>query len=138
MKRPGSGEPAETPARLTRVEGPKSALRAGVHPHTHDGDSDSHSHSHSHSHPHSHSHSHRHCLMPKHGPNVWVVCSGGRFTIKEEGNRRALIEPASQRTAIGIARKLAKANRSELIIQGKRGRIRARDSHGFDSFPPRG
>jgi hypothetical protein len=74
----------------------------------------------------------------KHGPNVWVVRSNGRFTIKEEGRATALIDPASQRAAIAIARKLARANRSELIIQGRNGRIRAKDSHGLDSFPPRG
>jgi hypothetical protein len=74
----------------------------------------------------------------KHGPNVWVVCSGGKFSIKEEGEATPLIEPTTQRVAIRIARQIAKANRSELIVQGKNGRIRARDSHGFDSFPPRG
>lgn len=74
----------------------------------------------------------------KHGPNVWVVCVGGRFTIKEEGRSAALVSPTSQRTAIRIARLIANANRSELIIQGKKGRIRAKDSHGFDEFPPRG
>lgn len=74
----------------------------------------------------------------KHGPNVWVVCQGGRFTIKEEGRAEALITPASQKIAIQVGRKLARANRSELIIQGKNGRIRAKDSHGNDAFPPRG
>lgn len=74
----------------------------------------------------------------KHGPNVWVVRSKGRFTIKEEGSATPLMEPASQRIAIAVGRKLAKANRSELIIQGRDGRIRAKDSHGFDAFPPRG
>lgn len=77
--------------------------------------------------------------MPKHGPNVWVVVKDGHFTIKEEGRSSSLIVPTvSQRAAIRIARLIAKANRSELIIQGRDGRIRARDSHGFDAFPPRG
>ena len=74
----------------------------------------------------------------KHGPNVWVVRRGAKYTIKEERRRSPIIEAASQRTAIRIARLIAKANRSELIIQGKTGRIRAKDSHGFDDFPPRG
>jgi hypothetical protein len=76
--------------------------------------------------------------MPKHGPNVWVVSKGGRFTIKEEGRKYPLIRPSSQRTAIRIGRILAAANESELIIQGTNGRIRAKDSHGSDEFPPRG
>lgn len=76
--------------------------------------------------------------MSKHGPNVWVVRSGARFSIKEEGASRPLVLPCSQRIAIRIARLIATANRSELFIQGRNGRIRARDSHGFDAFPPRG
>ena len=62
--------------------------------------------------------------MPKHttrqGPNVWVVHRGGRFSIKEEGSCGYLIPPVPQRLAIGIARVIARANRSELIVQGER------------------
>jgi hypothetical protein len=76
--------------------------------------------------------------MPKHGPNVWVVCKDGRFSIKEQGRGGVLIEPTTQRDAIDVGRMLARENRSELIIQGKNGKIRAKDSHGFDSFPPKG
>jgi hypothetical protein len=74
----------------------------------------------------------------KHGPNVWVVCKDGRFSIKEEGTGSEMISPSSQRTAIRIGRLIAKANKSELIIQGKNGKIRSKDSHGFDLFPPKG
>jgi hypothetical protein len=74
----------------------------------------------------------------KHGPNVWVVCCDGRFSIKEQGRGGVLIDPTTQREAIAQGRQLAKRNRSELFIQGKNGKIRAKDSHGFDSFPPRG
>ena len=55
---------------------------------------------------------------PRHGPNIWVV----RY--KEAAAR--------------IARQLARVNKSELIVQGRDGRIRERDSHGSDPFPPRG
>lgn len=72
------------------------------------------------------------------GPNVWVVRRGPRFSIKEEGKTAFLIPPVAQRTAITIARFLARANGSELIIQNRSGRIRARDSHGNDPHPPRG
>ena len=74
----------------------------------------------------------------KHGPNVWVVCKRGLFTVKEEGHRAPLIAPTSQEQAIIIARRRARWNKSELIIQGRNGKIRAKDSHGFDDFPPRG
>lgn len=82
-----------------------------------------------------------HCPQAKparHGPNVWVVRRGDRFSVKEEGTRAYLIPPVRQRVAIVVARAVARANRSELIIQGRSGRIRRRDSHGFDPFPPRG
>lgn len=75
---------------------------------------------------------------PRQGPNVWVVHRGGRFSIKEEGRPQYLVPAIPQRLAIAIARLIARANRSELIVQGERGRIRLRDSHGPDRCPPRG
>jgi len=73
-----------------------------------------------------------------HGPNVWVVRHDGGFSIKEEGSARYLILPVTQRTAIDFARLIARASRSELIVQGVGGRIRARDSHCSDPSPPKG
>ncbi len=72
------------------------------------------------------------------GPNVWVVHRGGRFSIKEEGNPDYLIRPMAQRLAIPIARLIARAYRSELIVQGTQGRVRSRDSYGADPSPPTG
>ena len=72
------------------------------------------------------------------GPNVWVVRHRGRFSIKEEGQAGCLTPPVSQQIAITIARLVARANCSEMFVQGKQGRIRFRDSHGADPFPPRG
>jgi len=72
------------------------------------------------------------------GPNVWVIHYRGRFSVKEEGSPGYLAPPMSQRMAITIGRLIARANGSELIIQGESGRIRARDSHGADPNPPKG
>lgn len=72
------------------------------------------------------------------GPNIWVVRHRGRYSIMLERHRCYLIPPSTQRLATSIARQLARANRSELIVQGDSGRIRLRDSHGADPFPPRG
>lgn len=74
----------------------------------------------------------------KQGPNVWVVRRGSRYSVKEEGVATFLVPPVTQRLAIQIARWISRANKSELIVQNRRGRIRARDSHGADRFPPRG
>ena len=71
--------------------------------------------------------------MRTHGANVWVVRAGKKYSIVEEGRKKPLELPATQRAAIRIARLIAKANRSELIVQGRQGRIRVKDSHGFDS-----
>jgi hypothetical protein len=74
----------------------------------------------------------------KHGPNVWVVCCNRQFTVKEEGKRTPIIVPTTQEQAVIIGRSRARWNKSELIVQGRNGRIRYKDSHGFDDFPPRG
>jgi hypothetical protein len=72
------------------------------------------------------------------GPNIWVVRHRGGFSVKEEKIAQFLIPPSTQHVATSIARQLARANRSELIVQGENGRIRLRDSHGSDPFPPKG
>jgi hypothetical protein len=69
---------------------------------------------------------------------VWVVRHGPRFSVKEERVPSYIVPPVHQRVAISIARLVARANRSELIVQGRHGRIRFRDSHGADSPRVRG
>jgi hypothetical protein len=44
----------------------------------------------------------------------------------------------TQREAIEAAREIARNQNTELFIHGRDGRIRERDSHGQDPFPPRG
>lgn len=73
-----------------------------------------------------------------HGPDFWVVHCRGQFAVRQEGVANRLTPPVTQRRAIAIARMLARANHSELIVQGEHGHIRSRDSHGFDPSPPRG
>ena len=74
----------------------------------------------------------------KKGPNIWVVRHKSRFSIKEEGRRGYLSPPQTQALATAIGRMIARANGSELLVQSVHGRIRIRDSHGADAFPPRG
>ena len=40
--------------------------------------------------------------------------------------------------AIAAAREIARNQKSELVIHGRDGRIREKDSYGNDSFPPKG
>lgn len=70
--------------------------------------------------------------------NQHVTPRGDQWTVTGAGSERATRIVDTQREAINIARTIAENQRTELIIHGQNGRIRERDSHGNDSFPPRG
>ena len=63
--------------------------------------------------------------------------SGG-WQVKGAGNKRATIRTDTQAQAISLGRSIAKNQGSELVIHRPNGQIREKDSHGRDSFPPRG
>jgi len=63
--------------------------------------------------------------------------SGG-WQVKGSGNSRATIRTTTQADAIKAARNIARNQGSELVIHRPDGRIRAKDSHGNDPFPPKG
>ena len=54
------------------------------------------------------------------------------------GNQKATLKTNTQAEAIAAAREIARNQKSELVIHGRDGRIREKDSYGNDSFPPRG
>ena len=62
----------------------------------------------------------------------------GGWQVKGEGNTKATVRTSTQKEAIQIAREIAIHQHSELVIHGKNGKIRAKDSFGGDPFPPRG
>jgi hypothetical protein len=66
------------------------------------------------------------------GGDVWVVREGTGFVVKVAKGRRYVLRAATQRSAITYARSLAKAQGSELIVQGEDGRIRVKASFGND------
>lgn len=70
--------------------------------------------------------------------NQHVVPIKDKWAIKGEGNTKSTKITDTQREAINIARRIARKEQSELIIHGKDGRIREKDSHGNDPFPPKG
>jgi uncharacterized protein YdaT len=72
------------------------------------------------------------------GKNQHVVPHGEEWAVKGEGNRRATSVHETQKEAIEAARDIARNQRSELFIHGEDGRIRERDSHGHDPYPPKG
>lgn len=79
--------------------------------------------------------------MPKkHGSDVFVSPHPeGGWQVKLAGASKAYRRTDTQKEAVAIARPIAKKNNSELVIQrGDNGRIRAKDSHGFDSKRSKG
>jgi hypothetical protein len=62
----------------------------------------------------------------------------GGWQVKGEGNIRATVVTTTQQQAIGIARTISFNQKSELVIHGRNGQIRERDSHGNDPCPPKG
>lgn len=63
--------------------------------------------------------------------------SGG-WQVRGAGNSRATKRTSTQAEACSIARSIAINQKSEVVINGRNGRIRAKDSYGNDPFPPRG
>lgn len=70
--------------------------------------------------------------------NQHVVPHKGGWAVRGEGNSRASSVHDTQRSAIDKARSIARNQGSELLIHGENGRIRSRDSHGKDPYPPKG
>jgi hypothetical protein len=72
------------------------------------------------------------------GKNQHVVTHTDGWAVRGEGNGKVTRVTETQREAIQIARQIAQNQQSELLIQGRNGRIRERDSFGNDPFPPKG
>lgn len=68
--------------------------------------------------------------------NQHVIPLGNGWAVKGEGSKRFTVITETQRDAITVAREIAKNNKSELVIHGKDGKIRDKDSYGDDPNPP--
>lgn len=62
----------------------------------------------------------------------------GNWQVKGEGNKRATVVTSTQKEAIAIATDIARNQQSELVIHGKDGKIREKNSYGHDPYPPQG
>ncbi|MFT3965672.1 MAG: DUF2188 domain-containing protein [Sphingobium sp.] len=67
-----------------------------------------------------------------------MVPHAGGWAVRGAGNERATSVHPTQSEAIGAGRDIARNQQSELLIHGRNGQIRERDSFGGDPFPPRG
>lgn len=70
--------------------------------------------------------------------NQHVVKHTFGWAVKGAGNSRATKVVDTQSEAIAIAREIAKNQQSELVIHGRNGQIREKNSYGNDEFPPKG
>ncbi|WP_367389077.1 DUF2188 domain-containing protein [Lewinella sp. LCG006] len=70
--------------------------------------------------------------------NQHVVPHQEGWATKGAGNERATKVHATQADAIAHAKQIAQNQQSELLIHGRNGRIRERNSYGNDPYPPRG
>lgn len=70
--------------------------------------------------------------------NQHVVPNGKDWAVRGAGSRRASSVHGTQQQAIDAARGIARNQQSELLIHGRNGQIRARDSYGNDPYPPKG
>ena len=61
----------------------------------------------------------------------------GGWQVKKEGTSRASSRHSTQSDAEKKARGMAKREKSELVIHGKDGKIRDKDSYGPDPNPPK-
>ena len=72
------------------------------------------------------------------GKNQHVVPHADGWAVRGAGNERVTSQHDTQRAAQAAAREIAINQKSEVVIHGENGRIRAKDSYGPDAFPPEG
>lgn len=71
------------------------------------------------------------------GKNQHVVPHKGGWGVKGEGNKRVTEVTPTQAQAIDLAKSIAKNQGSEVVIHGRNGQIRDKDSYGNDLNPPK-
>jgi len=67
-----------------------------------------------------------------------VVPHEDGWAVRGAGSRRASSVHPTQQAAIDAGRAIARNQGSELYVHGRDGRIRERDTHGHDPYPPQG
>lgn len=72
------------------------------------------------------------------GKNQHVVTHDGSWAVRGEGNNKVTKIVDTQREAIQIAKQIAQNQESEMLIHGRNGQIRERNSYGNDPYPPEG
>ena len=71
------------------------------------------------------------------GKDQHVVPHQGKWGVRGIGNEKLTSIHGTQSDAINVAREIAKNQKSEVVIHGRNGKIRDKDSYGHDPFPPK-
>ena len=74
--------------------------------------------------------------MARRAPHV--VPRDGQWAVQRENGSRATSLHPTQAEAIAAGCNIARAERTELVIHGRDGRIRDANSYGNDPYPPKG
>ena len=69
--------------------------------------------------------------------NQHVTPKDGKWQVNGAGNSRATKLFDTQKEAINYGREIARNQQSELVIHGRNGQIRDKDSYGNDPCPPK-
>ena len=73
------------------------------------------------------------------GKNQHVVPSKNNgWNVRGEGNTRVTKHFNIKKDAVDYPRQISRNQKSELVIHNKDGKIAQKDSHGHDSYPPKG
>ncbi|MDC9724526.1 MAG: DUF2188 domain-containing protein [Gammaproteobacteria bacterium] len=72
------------------------------------------------------------------GKNQHVVKREDGWGVRGEGNSRDTSHHRTQEEARQAAVDIARNQQSEVLIHGRDGKIRDRDSYGNDPYPPKG
>jgi hypothetical protein len=67
-----------------------------------------------------------------------VPRSDGRWAVERAGAERASSVYDTQAEARDAGRDLARSDHTELLVHGRDGQIRERNSYGNDPYPPKG
>lgn len=70
--------------------------------------------------------------------NYHVVPKDNKWAVVKGGSQRASHLAETQKEAFQVAKDLATKSKSEVLIHGKNGKIREKNSYGNDSYPPKG
>lgn len=70
--------------------------------------------------------------------NQHVVPHPEGWAVKGAGNNKATSVHRTQQEATRAARGIAISQRTEMLIHGRDGRIRERNTYGDDPYPPEG